>query len=241
MESKVIASDSFAALQVKLDYGEVIRAEPGAMAAQRRVEMTTGMSGSAPGLPTGTLGRIIARLLGRLLSGESFFMNTFIARYPNAEVLLAPAVPGEIIEERLPRNSEIFIHSGGFLACTDTVHIDGSFEGLKGLLSREGFFFVRASTGDLPGTVFFNTYGAAIEMRVRAGKGEQSKELQIDNGHLVAYSQGVDYSIKRVRGLKPLLLGGEGLVLTFSGKGKVWVQTRELPSLAAVLRPHMPK
>ena len=48
---------------------------------------------------------------------------------------------------------------------------------------------------------------------------------------------GVSYDIGKVGGLGSLVLGGEGLVMKFRGTGVVWVQTRALPALAAMLQP----
>ena len=61
---------------------------------------------------------------------------------------------------------------------------------------------------------------------------EPGKELVVDTGHLVAFSDDVDYSIGKVGGIRSLISGGEGLVMRFKGSGHVWVQTRNMASLA---------
>jgi uncharacterized protein (AIM24 family) len=40
-------------------------------------------------------------------------------------------------------------------------------------------------------------------------------------------------------GLKQTLFSGEGLVMRFTGRGKIVLQTRQLPSLAGWLRPYL--
>ena len=86
------------------------------------------------------------------------------------------------------------------------------------------------------GTVYYNSYGAIKRIAVEPGR-----ELVVDTGHLVAFTDDVDYSIGKVGGIRSLIAGGEGLVMKFKGNGDVWVQTRNLASLADKLVPFLPK
>ena len=63
----------------------------------------------------------------------------------------------------------------------------------------------------------------------------------VDTGHMVAFTEGVDYSIGKVGGIRSLIGGGEGLVMKFRGSGSVWVQTRNMSALASSLIPFLPK
>ena len=63
----------------------------------------------------------------------------------------------------------------------------------------------------------------------------------MDTGHVVAFTDDVEYSIGKVGGIRSLIAGGEGLVMKFTGNGEVWVQTRNLASLAEKLIPFLPK
>ena len=76
--------------------------------------------------------------------------------------------------------------------------------------------------------MFFHSYGALREIALEPGR-----DLVVDTGHLVAFTGGVDYSIGRVGGIRSIIGGGEGLVMQMRGSGSVWVQTRNLLSLAA--------
>ncbi|MEC7435930.1 MAG: AIM24 family protein, partial [Candidatus Thermoplasmatota archaeon] len=49
------------------------------------------------------------------------------------------------------------------------------------------------------------------------------------------------YEIGKVGGMKSFMFGGEGVVMHFSGQGRVWIQTRNLASLAANLIPFWPQ
>ena len=225
MKTTVEFDPSYAMLTVDLEPGEAIKAEPGAMVLQRGVEMKTGMGGG------GLLGGF-----KRMLGGESFFVNTFTAERGGGLVSLAPSSPGDIGSFNLQPSMNLFVQSGSFLACTENVQTDAQFQGLKGLFSGESLFFIRVYSTEGVGTVFYNSYGAIKKVEVEPGT-----ELVVDTGHLVAFGEGVEYSIGKVGGIRSLIAGGEGLVMKFRGTGEVWVQTRNLSSLADKIFPFLPK
>ena len=51
----------------------------------------------------------------------------------------------------------------------------------------------------------------------------------------LAFTEGLDCSVKRADGLKSALLSGEGLVAEFRGTGKLYIQTRNAESFASWL------
>ena len=225
MNANILFDPAYAVLSVDLDPGESIRAEPGAMVHQSDVELQTGAPG---GLFKG---------LRHLLARESFFINTFTARPAGGNVTLAPTTPGDIHPHQIDPGQSLVIQSASYLASTTQIDIDTSFQGLRGILAGEGAFFLRASNNNhTPGTVFFNAYGALRPLTLN-----DETELVVDTGHLVAFTNGLDYSIGKVGGLRSLIAGGEGLVMKFHGTGTVWVQTRNLRSLAEHLIPFLPK
>lgn len=224
MQTTIEFAPSYALLTVALSPGESIKAEPGAMVAQQGVELKTGGGGG------GVFGG-----LRRMMGGESFVINTFTAGSGGGQVNLAPATPGDIGEFPLSPGKNLFIQSGSFLACTENVQTDAQFQGFRGFFSGESLFFLRAYTEREAGSVFYNSYGAVKQLPVTPGQ-----ELVVDTGHLVAFTDDVDYSIGKVGGLRSMLVGGEGLVMRFRGNGQVWVQTRNLSSLAGKLIPFMP-
>ena len=62
----------------------------------------------------------------------------------------------------------------------------------------------------------------------------------VDTGHVVAWEPGLTYSIRGMGGLKSTLLSGEGLVMEFSGSGKIYLQTRTLDGVGRWLSPLSP-
>lgn len=84
--------------------------------------------------------------------------------------------------------------------------------------------------------VFLEVDGEVIEYDLALGE-----QLFVDQGHIAAMEESVDFDIERVKGAKNMLFGGEGLFLaTLKGPGKVWIQTMPLSKLAEALIPFMP-
>jgi uncharacterized protein (AIM24 family) len=62
----------------------------------------------------------------------------------------------------------------------------------------------------------------------------------VDTGHVVAFTEGLEYSVSRIGGYKSLFFSGEGLVCRFSGNGRLWIQTRKLGAFARWVYPFRP-
>lgn len=220
---KIEHSPSYASLVINLKTNETVLVESGAMAAMDTcIKMKSRAKG---GLMKG---------LGRMVSGESFFISEFTAEGKSGELYVSPGVPGDICHYYL-QGSGLMIQSSGFVAASPTVEIDTKFQGFKGFFSGESLFLIRATgTGD----IWFSSYGAIIEIPV-AG------DYVVDTSYIVAFEDTLNYNVEMLgglsfRGLRTGLLGGEGLVCRFNGEGRLWVQSRELYSLINFLNPFRP-
>ena len=101
-----------------------------------------------------------------------------------------------------------------------------------GLFGGEGFILQKL-TG--PGTAWVEIAGDVRSYNLKAGQ-----TMRVDPGHIAMYEPTVSYDITRVKGVKNIFFGGEGLFLaTLTGPGKVWLQSLPLANLAAKLRPYM--
>ena len=78
---------------------------------------------------------------------------------------------------------------------------DLKFQGAKSLFSRESMFFLRAFSEEGPGQILYSAYGAIKEIDVTP-----STPLKVDNGHLVAFTDGVQYDVVPSGGLKTSFL-----------------------------------
>jgi uncharacterized protein (TIGR00266 family) len=193
----------FGFVTINIPTGKKLKVEAAAMATMdTNIEMKTTLKGG----------------FGRFLTGESLFINEFTAKNGSGDIQIAPACPGDV-EHIYLQNETIYLQNTAFLASADTVLAETKFQGLtKGFFSGESFFLIKCSgEGDL----WFNSFGGIIVMDVEEG-------YVVDTGHIVAFTEGLTYEISRVGGYKSLFFSGEGLVCKFSGKGKVWIQTRKI-------------
>ena len=230
MEIESEYGPAFTIMTANLAPGEKIKVEPGAMVAQSEgLEMKTGMGSG------GGLGGFMKRMIKSAVGGESFFVNTYTAGPSGGWISLAPSSPGDIETFDLDPGQSFYMQGGAFMASTINVDTTTKFQGAKSLFSREGAFFLRAVAADVPGSVFFTSYGAMKEIEVTP-----DKPIKIDNGHVVAFSEGLNYQISKVKGLGSFFFGGEGFTLDFHGSGSVWIQTRNIQSLANQLIPFLP-
>ena len=197
----------YAFLSVKIPAGETLKVEASAMATMdTNLVMKTRLKGG----------------FSRLLSGESIFINDFRADGADAEIGIAPGTPGDMFHQYLDGQS-LYLQNSAYVASSKAVAIETKWQGLtKGFFSGEKLFLIRA-TGK--GDVWFNTYGAMIAIDVDG-------DYVVDTGHIVAFTEGLDYKISKVGGYKSLFFSGEGFVCRFSGKGKVWIQTRNAQAFA---------
>lgn len=202
-------------ITVKVPANETLRVEASAMATMdTNMQMKTKLRGG----------------FGRFLTGESLFINDFIAEGGPAEIGIAPAAPGDTVHRYLD-NETIFLQNGAYVANSQGVEVETKWQGMaKGFFSGEGLFLIRAhGRGDL----WFNSYGGMIELDVDG-------DYVVDTGNIVAFTEGLDYTISKPGGYKSLFFSGEGFVCRFSGRGKVWIQTRSMGAFAGWVHPYRP-
>ena len=126
----------------------------------------------------------------------------------------------------------LYSTDGAFIAGTDGIDIDSEIGGLKSVLGEAGLTPL-ALRGT--GTVFIDAYGGLEKLELAAGE-----SYVLDNEHLIAWDDEIEYSTRRVGDLKSTLLSGEGLVFEFTGPGTAWYQTRDMDSLVEILAPRLP-
>ena len=101
-----------------------------------------------------------------------------------------------------------------------------------GFFGGEGFI-LQSLEGD--GMAFVHAGGTVQRRELN------NETLRLDTGCLVAFSEGIDYSIEIAGGLKSVLFGGEGMVLaTLSGTGSVWIQSLPFARLADRILAQLP-
>lgn len=219
MEFTITHKPSYAMLNVILNPGDHLKAEAGAM-----VYMSPGLE-----IETKMGSGILSALKRHFFGGESFFFNYFRANQ-KSQIALSPKMPGDILPLKL-QNETLMVQSSSYLASVDSVDIQSKFGGLKSLFGGEGLFLLQVSgAGDL----FLNSYGAILPIDVDGS-------YTVDTGHIVAFQNSLNFQVKRAGGgWKTTLLSGEGFVCEFTGKGRLWIQTRVESGLVSWLMPFLP-
>lgn len=208
----------FARLSLYLPKGAMIRAEAAAM-----ISMDTNLS-----MKTKFKGGF-----KRFLTSESLFLNEFRAEHAGGVIEFANGLPGDIRHYYLDGSGKaLFLQSGAYLAAGPNIEANTKYQGLvKGFFSGAGLFLIKCEG---KGDIFFNSYGSILEIDVKRDG------LVVDNNHIVAFTDGLQYDVRKVAGYKSLFLSGEGLVTRFTGEGKVWIQTRKFPAFARWVFPYRP-
>jgi uncharacterized protein (TIGR00266 family) len=221
MRTEISFSPSFAMATIHLEPDESVSAEAGAMMA---------MSPTVE-IATSTKGGLMKGLRRSVLGGESFFLNTFKATGPDAHVVVAPALVGDIVTWPLTGNT-VYLQSGSYLAAPTTVEVDSKWGGSKTFFSREGLFMLKCSgVGDL----VVSSFGAIHQLDLAPGQ-----SYVVDTGHMVGWEEGVSYDVHKAGGWKSSILGGEGLVVRLTGPGRAYMQTRSPDSFLDWLVPNLP-
>ena len=221
MQIDIQYSPSYSIAFCTLSAGEHIKAEAGAMV------------GHSPGLQMETKaeGGIMKGLKRSFLGGESFFMNTFTATQEGDQIGLAPPLPGDMAHWPLSGQT-VYLQSGSYVASSAGVEVDTSWGGAKTFFSSEGLIVLKVSgTGDL----VLSSYGAIHSIDLQAGQ-----QYIVDTGHMVGWSEGVTYEVRKSGGWKSTFLGGEGLVCALTGPGRIYLQTRSTTDFINWLVPQLP-
>lgn len=214
--------------RLALSRGESVKIENGSMVYSRGVEISGGLNSKKRGLG-GVLGAI-----GRsLTSGESMFITTATGTVDDGEIAIAPPIPGKIISLQVGGQQQYRLNTGAFLACDATLDYTMVNQGLsKAVFGGTGGLFVMETNG--AGTILVSAFGDILSLDVTP-----ESPLVVDNEHVVAWDASLDYSIQVASGMFGFTTG-EGVVNSFNGYGRVYIQTRNLQNLAQAMHPYLP-
>lgn len=215
-----IEGDSLPVAVIELEAGEEIISEVGGRTwAKGPIETETKATGG------------IGKAIGRMFSGESFFMSHYKAG-GKAEIGFASSFAGSIIVKELKAGESVICQKSAFLCSTSEVQLSVFFQKKlgAGFLGGEGFIMQKV-TG--PGTVFLELDGYVKEYDLSAGE-----QIVCDTGLVALMDATCTMDVVMVKGLKNIFLGGEGMFDTVvKGPGKAYVQTMSLSRLGKLLSP----
>jgi uncharacterized protein (TIGR00266 family) len=218
-------------LHVSLKRGEKIFCESNAMVM---MENTLDLKGKM----TGGLGSALMR---RFANGESFFQQHIEAERGDGDCLLSPVLPGAI--DILEVGAKTYmLTDGAFVAAESGVNLAVRTQGVgTALFGQTGGFFICEASGS--GKLAVSGFGSSFALDVEPGK-----DVIIDNAHVVAWDSRLRHEISVATKNSGGFLGqivnsvtsGEGMVLKFSGSGKVIICSRNRANFVSWLLKLLP-
>ncbi len=217
-------------LHVSLKYGEKIYCEANAMVM---MEKTLELKGKM----TGGLGSALMR---RFANGESFFQQHIQATQGDGDCLLSPTLPGAIDVLDVGAQSYL-LTDGAFVAADEGVNLNVRTQNIgNALFGQTGGVFICEASG--LGKLAVSGFGSSFVLDVEPGK-----DIIIDNAHVVAWDSQLHHEISITTQNSGFLgqlvnsvTSGEGMVLKFSGRGKVIICSRNRANFAAWLVKFLP-
>lgn len=205
--------------------GQCLKTERGAMSwMSPNMQMSTNAGGGFGGV------------FGRMVSGESIFMNEYRAVGGPGMIAFASSFPGSILPYQVTPGNDIIVQKGGFLAMEDGLQLSVAFQKKfgAGLVGGEGFIMQRISGN---GIVFLEIDGSCTKYDLQPGQ-----SLIVDTGYVAAYTGSCTMDVQTVKGFKNAVFGGEGLFNTvITGPGTVYLQSMPIYGVASAISPYIPK
>ncbi|GAB4156746.1 MAG: TIGR00266 family protein [Planctomycetota bacterium] len=222
-------------VEVELDPGETVIAEAGMLSYMEDGIHFEARLGDGSNPDAGFFGRLW-EAGKRKLSGESLFVTHFTNRVGvKRKVAFAAPYPGKIIPIDLAKlGYRVYCQKDAFLAAALGTKVSVAFSKRlgAGVFGGEGFILQKLE-GD--GIAFVHAGGTIIERDLH------NEVIRADTGCVVAYTEGIDFSIERAGNLKSMLFGGEGLFLaTLRGTGRVWIQSLPFGRIVEKIMTQMP-
>lgn len=206
-------------LEVNLNQGESIITQNG------------GMVWMSPNLVMETSAGGIGKAFSKAFSGEAMFQNIYTAANGPGFITIASTFMGSIIPFEITPNNPIVVQKSGFLASSAGVELSIFFNKRlrTGIFGGEGFIMQKISG---KGIAFVEIDGYCKQYNLAPGQ-----QLVVDTGNLAAIDSTCTMDIQTVKGVKNVLLGGEGLFNTVvTGPGRVFLQSHPISTLAGNMR-----
>ncbi|MGN1051365.1 MAG: TIGR00266 family protein [Acutalibacteraceae bacterium] len=216
-----IIGDQLPVVNIKLDMGERITCEAGSM---------TYMSDDMV-METHTGGGV-GKMFGRMFSGESLFLNSYICNGNKGEIGLSSSFMGSILPFEITPGKSIICQKSAYLASMGNVELSVYLQKKlgAGFFGGEGFIMQKLSGN---GIAFVEVDGHVIEKTLLP-----NENIVVNTGSVAVIEETVKMDIRMVKGAKNMFFGGEGLFNTIlTGPGKVYLQSIPRDKLAKSIEP----
>jgi uncharacterized protein (TIGR00266 family) len=220
MQIEILGDGAFESALVHLQPGERFISESGALyraSGNVQIDVTTSARGSG-GILSG---------VKRLLAREHFFFSTYTTDDGRpGEVGLAPTHQGELMVIDVEPGTPWLCAGGSYLGSTSGLNVNTQFQGMKGFVSGESLVFLEVSGS---GQLLVNAFGRLVESEV-------DQSITVDTGHLVAFESTLRYEITKAgKSWIQSWLAGEGVVMKFTGQGRIITQSHNPRGFGATL------
>lgn len=157
----------------------------------------------------------IKNWIAKIFGGKSLSYNIYTAK-ENLKMSLSTKDNSEIFSIEITEDNPVLFDANLHFARTIDLEIKLEKRDWKSTLN-DGLKLKTKGGGKL----FLRGYGKIIEKEISS-----EKPIFIDENALIAFEEKLE--IKTIsRGVKELLMSGEGLLFEIKGKGRIWIQTRE--------------
>lgn len=221
MTTMTKVGDSNPALLINIQKDDCVFCEAGALVMMDHfldMDATTGKRG------------LLSALARNMFTGETLFQQRIRATRGAGDCLVAPPLPGDVMVLDVDENNGFLLNTGAYLASTDGIQIKSKTQGVANALFADtgGFVILKASGS---GQLAVCGFGDLLCVDVSA-----DSPLVIDNTHVVCWDSRLEYDLMVgtssssgwMRNMFNFAVGGEGILLRFSGTGKVIVATRNI-------------
>ncbi|HEY2132991.1 MAG TPA: TIGR00266 family protein [Acetobacteraceae bacterium] len=222
-----ITGTTMPVLEIGLEAGEMIVAEPGEMSW-----MTTNIALRTTTATAGARG--LWGAVARALGGGGLFMTEFTAQGGQGAVAFAAKLPGTIMQVDVQPGRGFMVHRHGFLCATQGVELGTGFQRSLGAGIFGGNGLVLQRIGGMC-SAWVELGGEVVTYDLAAGEA-----LQVHPGHVGMFEDSVTFDVTVIPGIANALFGGDGLfVARLTGPGRIWLQTLTVPNLAHALSPYL--
>jgi uncharacterized protein (TIGR00266 family) len=222
MEHRILGT-TMPVLEFMLQPGESIISVAGElswMSSSIQLQTSTQMAGAG-----GMFGA-----LRRAAGGGTFFMTEYLAQGQPGLLAFATRVPGHILPIEVRPGQGYMIHRHGFLCATPGVELGIGFQQSlgAGVFGGEGFRLQKL-TGSC--SAWIELDGEVVSYDLKPGE-----TMRVHPGHVGMFQEGVRFEITRIKGIKNMIFGADGIFLAaLTGPGRVWLQSLPLSNLAHAL------
>lgn len=208
-EYQIVGRPAFACVSFDLKDGETITTDAGSLL----------WTDSTTSVRTHLAGGLCASYL-RTCSGESCCFNSYTGP---GNVTLAMPEPGDMFPFAVTPDHGWVITAQSYIAGTPNVDVSTRFSGCVACCcSGEGLFLTKVTVPSESGVFFAGGYGEIVRHDIPEGK-----TLVVDTGLFFAAREDVSINVRFLGGCYSCICGGEGVVMSFTGPGVIYTQSRD--------------